>query len=147
MSKTKTVLQEKRSTRNKPRIIAALVALGYELVTIEYRGQDDSGGGYEFSYKPRAENKINSTIVEVEVREPIYNEVTREWSSITRIKPISLIAALENFADDLISENGHSGFENNEGGGGEINIHLATGSYEHYHYDNILDLVEHNYEG
>ncbi len=59
----------------------------------------------------------------------------RRWESMESTKTTSLAEALEQMADDLI-ELHHSGYENNDGGGGSITFdaQAESVSYEYYHY-------------
>jgi len=48
--------------------------------------------------------------------------------------------AIENFTWDMVDRNGHSGFENNDGGRGELTITMDGDrfSYDLEHYDNVV---------
>jgi hypothetical protein len=55
--------------------------------------------------------------------------------------------AISEFTDELINKHGHAGYENNDGGGGELIISVESGNVELNHYDNIVqqEYSRHNF--
>lgn len=124
----------KRIQRNKLAILGAMQAAGIKVATVEYTGEGDSGNGVDVSVEGGFQ-LATDTQVDVLVESSSWNAVERHWDSQETVKTMSLAEALEQFVDDLIDEH-HSGYENNDGGGGSVTLDAAEGtvSYEKYDY-------------
>lgn len=138
---------ETRSARNKPAIVQALAALGYTHADITYSGSGDSGDEFVISAHPGAEHQLKEKKVNVLDAKGTYDKENRKWNVCEEIVEVTLHQALQNFGDDLIREYGHSGYENNSGGGGDITIDVANNSYTYCHYDYVEERLESTYEG
>ena len=125
---------ERRIQLNKATILEAMQKAGVQSAIVEYTGEGDSGNGVDVSVEggfPLAMD-IEVSIVVVN---STWDADARRWESMESTKTTSLAEALEQMADDLI-ELHHSGYENNDGGGGSITFdaQAESVSYEYYHY-------------
>jgi hypothetical protein len=136
-----------RSERNKPLIVQALAALGYTHADITYTGSGDSGDEYVVSAHPGVDHSLKEKMVKVIDAKGTYDKENRKWTTNEEEVEVTLNQALQNFADDLIREHGHSGYENNSGGGGDITIDVVSNSYTYCHYDYVEERLESKYEG
>lgn len=123
---------------NKAAIIEALKTHGIKKVIVEYCGRGDSGGTEDV----RLELENGETVPVPAVFVPFawnrsrYNHETRGWQSIQEVvnnKPLS--DALDEFAMHLV-ELHHAGWENNDGGRGEVTFYVNTDeiTVEHEEY-------------
>ena len=100
-------------------LFAKYVALGYTTLNIEYSGSGDSGQLESIGMDDAQKGDRWSWMKQV--------ELTGNESNLA-----------ENRAWDIIEKTGISGYENNEGGQGNIFVNLTTGEVEIEHENNIV---------
>ena len=160
--------------RNKLAIVNALKEIGAISALMEYKGEGDSGytesivvefpvPADDSSAQPNA-SSTECTIAEKTVRK---DATLVELEFGTKVSMFQLIGyrrpgsepeepeaeemglhdALDLFCDQLICLHGHRGYENNEGGGGEVTILVETGMYVHDHHDYIVETIDDSHSG
>jgi hypothetical protein len=108
---------------DKQPILAALKAIGAAVVTITYDGEGDSGQIDDITAHTTDNTEVNL--------------------DVPFVGPAANSSTLRNAIDDLAwqcLQALHDGFENNEGGCGEIIIDVATGGITVDHNDRIVEL-------
>ena len=136
-TKLKVLEYEKRNLRV---LFAAFKAAGIKEATYEYEGRGDSGDYEDMSFydtdgKLIESAKINALQVEV-----------IEWNHCLVNEPKAVTKPLEEalryFCYFVIEEAGHVGWENNDGGGGEITFYVSLGEFNLEHYYNVVHREE-----
>ena len=94
-------------------------------VVVEYRGSGDCGGIEEVNI-----NGVLDLAVKV--------NLIRQYHDHDEVVTLGVEDAIRSVADDLIDRR-HGGFENNEGGGGEITFDVANKTVQIDHYDYIVE--------
>ena len=119
-----TALGEAAIRHNKRIIMEAMKRLGITQAVVTYDGEGDSGGIEDVQIEG-GEGAADETLVLVRV---ISRYRFSDDHSMTRITEIfegsesNFEDVISEFADDLIDHAGHGGYENNEGGYGEVTI-------------------------
>jgi hypothetical protein len=106
---------------------------------IEYSGSGDSGD-YEastFTSVDGSEVRLRGDIklTYISHRDPNAWNNTPSAPEAKSYDPASFVSML---LDQAISVSNHDGYENNDGGGGELTVN-ADGTWKHSHYDNIVN--------
>jgi hypothetical protein len=123
------------------RLAAALKDAGFSSVHGEYTGSGDSGDGFDITYIA-AEGKGDTADMDPP-GDVTYETVNYQWNAEER-RSVDVVeettADFESAFEDLAfafieSVMGHRGWENNEGGGGEVTL-TAEGVLSVEHYDN-----------
>lgn len=113
---------------------------GYTSVQGEYTGSGDSGDGFDIYYfKGNDSVEIDKDVddeVTYLVVEPDYSKGLFAYINTTRTAEFE--QALEDVCFAMVAASGHSGWENNEGGGGTLTVR-ADGTATLDHYDNGED--------
>lgn len=133
-------------------LTAALIAVGTMLrtvgalsVTVEYNGYGDSGGVETITLQwpgPPGALPASIAIPRADSGSVTSSSPGKEPKVDIRERPFD--DAIENLLYDAIELSGHSGWENNDGGGGTFIVHAdATASLEHS--DNFTDTVNNSY--
>lgn len=104
----------------KKAILNGLAAAKINAVVLEYSGQGDSGETYDISY-PYSTNGDAHKNIKVEFALTKYSFTDKK--QVMSLYTDTLENALEHFMD-MILHNYHGGYENNEGGGGTVTIHV-----------------------
>ncbi len=127
--------------KNKKRICEALREAGISKVVATYAGYGDSGGFDEVDYYDGNDQK-NPPTTEIEYIEASY--VWRANGRVSSVKHVkkSLDDAVLDFCYDAIDVAGHGGYENGDGGGGTITIHVASQKVEVDHYDYYTETID-----
>jgi hypothetical protein len=131
------------------RLAVALKDAGFSSVYAEYTGSGDSGEGFDISYIPVA-GKGDADDLDPP-GDVAYEIVGYEWNpeegrskDVVRETTADFESAFEDLAFVFIETvMGHRGWENNEGGGGEVTL-TAEGVLSVEHYDNGEEGAETN---
>ncbi|CAM2909569.1 hypothetical protein CFR75_12260 [Komagataeibacter xylinus] len=123
--------ERKVISENREVVFDAHQELGVTSVTVVYEGSGDSGGIEDFSILP-ADCSVEKEVV---VQDLVWGNNTPEKKTV-QIKEV-----IENTSMGIVAID-HGGWENNEGGGGEVTWDVETRviTLEHYDY-----FVERNY--
>ncbi|CAH2902124.1 MAG: hypothetical protein PCALPYG88_5711 [uncultured Paraburkholderia sp.] len=133
-------------------LAAALHAIGIVLrsvgalsVTIEYDGNGDSGNVERIELQwPGAPGTPPASIAIPGVRRGADAPPASDGESTTDIEEYQFDDAIENLLHETIELAGHSGWENNDGGGGTLTVHAeATACLEHR--DDFTDTINNSY--
>jgi len=117
------------------RIAELLTANQAALVRIEYSGEGDSGSVSDISVEGEASlDAYSVTLSDYPVKKSTW--VDGKWNHTVSLQSVSLASALEDLLWDAVTKFGHDGYENNEGGFGNLTIN-ADGTGELSHTDNI----------
>jgi hypothetical protein len=126
---------------NKQLLLSALRSAGVENVRVQYEGMGDSGGIEDIDFSPSG--------VYVKGKNTIVISTNYGWnqdpSVSVSIKKMDLENGLADFAERLVSHFGHGGYENNEGGGGEVIFNVMNDRIDVEHYYNIIEREETNH--
>ncbi len=109
----------------KTALIVALKSIGAATVTVEYNGEGDSG-----QVNATTARTAENVVVPLDMPFPVDNPNKSE----------TLETALDEFVWDILYLH-HAGFENNDGGYGELVIDVAAGTVDLNHYDRFIDSV------
>lgn len=130
---------------NKESLIAALKSFGITYVVVTYSGGGDEGSINDISSTPAIEEAISSQVTYKDVSGD-FDAQKRQWIQRVEDKTSTLESALEEFTYLLLELNGHEGYHNDEGGGGEVTIDAKSGSVVHDHYDYVVETVSSSHE-
>lgn len=114
--------------------------------SIEYRGSGDSGESEEQTFQPLDGDEISDAAAKEKLP---YVDFRQGWSNeppSAQTKESGVEAFLSEILDQALRVNNHSGYENNEGGGGTLTIH-ADGRWTHEHFDYVVTEEYDNTEG
>jgi hypothetical protein len=126
--------------RNKPILIDALRSVGASGATVSYSGSGDSGNDNEVSILI-ADGQAFESNTEVTVTALRSHYVDGQWQTAYVEETVSLTQALSDYADRAI-EIFHSGFEDGEGGSGEVDFVCETGTVTLNHRDYYVESAE-----
>lgn len=131
---------------NKTILMRALAAVGAERAVVSYEGDGDSGGVESVSITPI------SALQAAESRKVVLVSVDFEWyrgrDTHVVVRQHSLLNGLSSFVDGaLLGHLGHSGYENNEGGYGEVTFTVdltkkGGGTIDVAHSDRVVETVD-----
>ena len=143
-------------------LLSAMKKHGIQQLTVTYHGGGDSGDISDVSAWSRVAGLPNSnserafdmlansdTItqqadlskIDIDAYPNIlkkYDQESKQWVSNPEVKTISLNEAVDDLTWDAIEVSGHSGWQNNEGGGGTLTLDASKSTLELEHYDNIV---------
>lgn len=127
--------------QNKTTIIATMIAAGIKSATVNYAGGGDSGGVEEVNcqWEEGRQVDMGSILVTYAFRAAKWNGAKKEMEYTDTKSERAIEAALESIAYDAIEEAGHGGWENGEGGYGQLIINAAEGTMKLEHSDYIVD--------
>ncbi|API73562.1 DUF6878 family protein [Ralstonia pseudosolanacearum] len=132
-------------SRNRTVLLEALRTAGAATAVIAYSGYGDSGNANDISLLGADGQEVNADLTVHVMREDA-RYVDGQWQSAHAMVDLSLRDALDAFGDRAVSLH-HPGFENNDGGDGEIAFDVAAGTVcmahrdhyvEHFHTDTDL---------
>ncbi|MCX4150008.1 MULTISPECIES: DUF6878 family protein [Paraburkholderia] len=127
-------------SRNKPVLIDALRNVDASGATVCYSGSGDSGNDNEVSILIADGQAFESnTTVTVTTLRSQY--VDGQWQTAYVEETVSLTQALSDYADRAI-EVFHSGFEDGEGGSGEVDFVCETGTVTLDHRDYYVESAQ-----
>lgn len=122
---------------NRAVLLDALRAAGAATAVIRYSGYGDEGNANETSIvTATGESLRGDQTVTVVCEDSRY--VNDQWQSAQMAAVISLRDALDAFADRAVALH-HPGFENNDGGEGEITFDCAAGTVCMAHRDYYVE--------
>jgi len=128
---------------NKLRLLTALREAGVHCATISYFGEGDSG-----SIQHVDVSGADGSKPDVSRHCVIYLHcngwfLRGQWTSETRTEELRLEDALRAFADDAVTLH-HDGYENNDGGSGEVIFDCVAGTVrlEHVNYYTESDCTD-----
>jgi len=127
---------------NKEALLAAMRSCGVTSAVIAYSGSGDSGNGFEVSMEPNRDERRAM----VPMKRIQGHWLAEKWETSVVTKEMPLEEALTEFTDDLISTH-HDGYENGEGGAGELTFDAAEGAWVLDHRDYFLESVSATHEG
>ncbi len=133
---------ERRIQLNKTAILEAMTNAGVKSATAEYTGEGDSGNGIDVSVEGGFQLAMDIQ-VHIAVATSKWDQTERRWETVASTKTTSLAEALEQMVDDLIALH-HSGFENNDGGGGEITFDAQAQSVSYEYFDYYVERESHS---
>jgi hypothetical protein len=112
---------------NKGVLLAALRSLDLSQATMTYSGSGDSGQVDEIGVAPWSEDVLKSFVtMRYELSAFLPDE--KRWETRLTDKKVTLREALRDFADAVIYLHA-AGFENNDGGSGELTLTVEDDSY------------------
>lgn len=116
--------------QNIAALAAAMKKSGLEKIELEYRGSGDSGDDHEHNYE------VPDCLVPWRSVLRKYDKNLLDWVEVDETTEVHFDTAAEEVLEELIDYQGHSGYENNEGGGGCLRVRAdGTFEYEHYWYE------------
>ncbi|MGA4231783.1 DUF6878 family protein [Ralstonia nicotianae] len=126
-------------SHNRTVLLDALRAAGAASAVISYSGYGDSGNANETCIvdAERREMNVDQTI---RVMREDAHYMDGQWQSSRAMVDMSLRDALDAFADRAVGHY-HPGFENNEGGAGEITFDVAAGTVCMTHRDHYVEHI------
>lgn len=139
------VTSEAITAHNKAALISALKTLGLSSATMTYSGGGDSGQVDTVEVAPTCPAALTSevTVLDEGFRK---DEASGQFQPTTIEKPMSLEDALEDFVSRVSYE--HSpGWENNDGGRGELTLNAEDGTYHLEHTDYYTESHTEDYFG
>jgi hypothetical protein len=129
---------------NKASLLNALRAANIQTITITYEGSCDEASGYQVETTPEFDSDLAVEPIEFKSVEYFFDKAAQtHFSRLNSAKAITPEVAIERLSDQLIQYFGHVGFENGDGGRGEITIDVAEGNVESDHYEFLVQ--EHKY--
>jgi len=133
--------RRRRLTLNKDAILTAMRAAGITSVTASYTGEGDEGSPTDLQAEPADVDLDVELTMAVQTSE--WDEAQRCWAWSDIETRMTLDEAMSAFVDEVIQEY-HAGFEDGEGGGGELMFDAAamTVTYNNFNY-----VVERDYAG
>jgi hypothetical protein len=109
---------------------------------VTYSGEGDEGHGFEVSLNNSATGDVligfGNPIVRAKRIKREFQSNTGKWLAEVEEIETDFDSAVESLCEDLISQAGHDGYENDDGGGGQIKFNLKTREIELQHYDNVM---------
>jgi hypothetical protein len=128
-------------------IAAVLAAHGIHQVASYYNGSGDSGDEYSQTAYDADQSQMDLPDVEVLVEQRQYQSGAAGHHYVVQPVSVSLSSAISDATEHAISEAGHSGWENNEGGKGTLSIfasgYAVLNHTNYYEGDSDHDYVEH----
>jgi hypothetical protein len=130
---------------NKASILNALKEIGAESACVTYQGEGDSGGvnGVEINPPDLMGKAQKNKVVLFSVFAP-WRKKDEPFSIVIAQEEINLVSAMEVFTDNFIDFSGHSGYENNEGGGGDVTFLPEEDkiTLNHYYWELVKEECE-----
>lgn len=126
-------------SHNRTILLDALRAAGAASAVISYSGYGDSGNANEISILDAEGREVNANQT-VHVMRKDARYVDGQWQSSHVLADMSLRDALDAFADRAVGRY-HPGFENNEGGDGEITFDCIAGTVCMAHRDHYVEHI------
>lgn len=129
---------------NMALVVERLKELGCVSVCVEYSGEGDSGNMNDIFYTEGADMPnidIKSTqrsSLACHFVQSKYNNETKDWDYVIEKNTNNLDSLVSALCDHCLAVSGHSGYENEDGGGGTFTIDVQTGLIQMEHYENIV---------
>ncbi|QKL61258.1 hypothetical protein HI808_06030 [Ralstonia solanacearum] len=126
-------------SHNRTVLLDALHAAGAATAVISYSGYGDSGNANEIQILDAGGQAVTGDQTVSLMREDA-RYVDGQWQSTHALTDMSLRDALDAFGDRAVSLH-HPGFENNEGGDGEITFDCIAGTVCMAHRDHYVEHI------
>jgi hypothetical protein len=110
---------EERMEKNKQSLLAVLKSIGAKNATVTYSGGGDSGYANNVLAQSMDGTEIVLTGTAISLLSNGHIFVSGKWRENTTIKEFSLEEALAEYSMEVLGHH-HLGWENNEGGEGEV---------------------------
>lgn len=147
----------------KAPVLLSLRELGIGGVRIKYSGSGDSGQIDDVFYvanfaglaaaEAEKDEMVNpfvtlveQTSVVIPVETQHFSDKRQEWMKRTNRRQVTLREALEHLFNAALDATGNSGYGNNEGGQGHLDIDTQAGTLHLHHEDNITTTQESEYD-
>lgn len=122
--------RRKRIESSKLVLIKSLSTAGVARLVVKYDGEGDSG-------QVESIDALDAERKSVDIHGPSFIEIGKDEN---RREYSNLAGFVESFFWDLLGSY-HDGFENNDGGFGEVIIDVTAGTVTLDHYDRFVDCV------
>ena len=143
---------------NRDACLAAMAHIGAQFASVEYAGSGDSGDGFEVFVSADVDRRqrLATPLLRSEVGMLFALQRWEKGNPFGRLvvygteltKRMALQDALELLCDQAIDHFGHSGFENNDGGRGEMSLSSSEGlTLEHSDYYTASNDYSHTLAG
>lgn len=126
-------------SHNRTVLLEELRKAGAATAVISYSGYGDSGNANEIQILDAGGQKISGDQVVSIMRED-GRYVDGQWQSTHALTDMSLHDALDVFGDRAVGHY-HAGYENNEGGAGEITFDCMAGTVCLAHRDHYVEHI------
>lgn len=124
-------------THNRAVLLKALQAAGATTAVLSYSGYGDDGSANEIRVIDAAGHALPGDSI-VTIQQLSLHFAEGQWHSTVVATELSLRDALDAFAD-LAVDRHHPGYENNQGGDGEITFDCAAGTVRMEHRDHFVN--------
>jgi len=136
---------EINSRKNKAAIVSALAHAGVKKARLTYEGEGDSGMLSYTTLEPQPDSQVVEAIevgfFECRYQRTLQTIQNQKAELVTEERLLGLEHVLEALLWQLV-EKDHDGWEEDNGGGGELVIDVERGEIKLYHFDRIM--VEHH---
>lgn len=133
--------RRRRLSINKDAILAAMKAAGIVSIIASYTGEGDEGSPTDLEAQPPdVDLSVELTMA---MQTSGWDEAQRCWAWSDTETRMALDEAMSAFVDEVIQHH-HAGFENGDGGGGEVTFDATDMTVT---YDNFNYVVERDYAG
>ena len=123
--------------KNLRKLFAELQKEGVKTVTVSYGGYGDSGEIESTTVVPEVD--FNDKKLSFLLTTQIYQN--KKWFDKEETIELDLVNAIDHIAYEIQAAH-NAGYENNEGGGGEITFNVESKVVQHEHYYNTVERVE-----
>lgn len=134
-----------RMMANKEAVLTALRVIGAATVTVEYSGSGDSGQVDQVVVADVQGQQLDVSLIPkltVQVEQSEWKDGS--FATRTYSQEDFLYNVLANFCMDWL-ESEHAGWENNDGGQGEMEIVVADGEFTLNHQENYVEHTDYSY--
>jgi hypothetical protein len=123
-------------------IRTAMVAAGIDQITVHYEGSGDDGNIETIDAFAADSTLIDLDVMgSFEVLVPEWDPEAKDYKDAVAVQPAR--EAIEQLVNGLIDQNGHGGWENNDGGYGDITLTQAGIEWEHGDYYTEVAMTDH----
>ncbi|WP_247539139.1 DUF6878 family protein [Ralstonia pseudosolanacearum] len=126
-------------SHNRTVLLDALRAAGAASAVVSYSGYGDEGNANEIQILDADRQEIGGDQTVSILREDS-RYIDREWQSTQITADVSLVDALDAFADRAVDRY-HAGYWNGEGGAGEITFDCVAGTVCMAHRDHYVEHI------
>lgn len=146
MTQSQDLLEAEVFQSNKKALVTAMLASGIAACCGTYRGSGDEGQIEAIEFTPALGPDTAEPRVAVEEVRFVQRDAAGqpEWDVQSTLLPLS--EAAEAFVDAVISRH-VAGYQDNEGGYGEVVVTAESGTYVLQHNDYVVETVSSSYEG
>lgn len=116
-------------------LLEVLTTMGARCAVVSYSGEGDEGNINDVTVEPA---DLDLQVEIAMLHETAIYQQTSGWCTHQDFKPMPIEEALTAFADRMIDVH-HSGYENNDGGRGEVTFDCAAGTIILDHHDYYVE--------